>query len=74
VDGFVTGCQVETVIFVKVIEAAYYSVLSPTASPQFSISMQENAKMIEEEEKSSASKYLAMCPYMFLDCRPLYEI
>ena len=58
VDGFVTGCQVGTVIFVRVIEPAYYSALSPTASPQFSKAMQENAKMVEEEEKSSAARYL----------------
>jgi len=58
VDGFVTGCQVGTVIFVRVIEPAHYSALSPTASPQFSKAMQENAKMVEEEEKSSAAKYL----------------
>ena len=58
VDGFVTGCQVGTVIFVKVIEPAHYSALSPTASPQFSKTMHENAKMIEEEEKSSAARYL----------------
>jgi len=58
VDGFVTGCQVGTVIFIRVIEPAHYSSLSPTASPQFSKSMQENAKMMEEEERSSAAVYL----------------
>ena len=58
VDGFVTGCQVKTVIFVRVIEPTRYLAASPTASPQFSQTMQENAKMVEEEEKSSAEKYL----------------
>jgi len=58
VDGFVSGCQIKTVIFVRVIEPARYLVVSPTASPQFSQTMQENAKMMEEEEKSSAAKYL----------------
>lgn len=58
VDGFVTGSQVKTVIFVRVIEPTRYLAASPTASPQFSQTMQENAKMAEEEEKSSAKKYL----------------
>ena len=58
VDGFVTGCQVGTVIFVRVIEPAHFSALSPTASPQFSKAMQEHAKLVEEEEKSSAASYL----------------
>ena len=58
VDGFVTGSQVKTVIFVRVIEPTRYLAASPTASPQFSQTMQENAKMAEEEEKSSAEKYL----------------
>ena len=58
VDGFVTGCQVETVIFVRVVEPTHYSAVSPTSSPQFHKTMQENAKLIEEEEKSSAARYL----------------
>ena len=58
VNEFVTGCQVKTVIFVRVIEPSHYSALSSPASPQFSIAMRENAKMIEEEEKSSAENYL----------------
>lgn len=58
VDGFVTGCQVETINFVRVIEPTHYSTMSATANPQFSNIMQENAKMMEEEEKSSAAGYL----------------
>jgi len=58
VDGFVTDFQVGTVVFVRVIEPAHYPALSPAASPQFSKAMQENAKMVEEEEKSSAARYL----------------
>lgn len=58
VDGFVTGCQVETVIFVRVVEPTHYSAVSLTSSPQFHKTMQENAKLIEEEEKSSAARYL----------------
>jgi nucleotide-binding universal stress UspA family protein len=58
VDGFVSGCQVETVIFVRVVEPTHYSVISPTANPQFSKTLQENAKMMEEDEKSSAETYL----------------
>ena len=58
VDGFVTGCQVETIIFVRVIEPTHYSTMSVTASPQFSKAMQENAKMMEKKEKSFAEGYL----------------
>ena len=58
VDGFVKGSQVKTVIFVRVIEPTRYLTASPTASPQFSQTMQETAKMAEEEEKASAEKYL----------------
>jgi len=58
VDGFVSGCQVETVVFVRVVEPTHYSVISPTANPQFSKTLQENAKMMEEDEKSSAETYL----------------
>ncbi len=58
VGGFVTGCQVETVIFVRVVEPTHYSAVSPTPSPHFHKTMQENAKLIEEEEKSSAARYL----------------
>ena len=58
VDGFVTGCQVETIIFVRVIEPTRYSVLSSTASPQDYENMRKNMEMMEEEEKSSAARYL----------------
>ena len=58
VDGFVTGCQVETVIFVRVIEPTHYSVLSSTASPQDHESMRKNIEVMEEEEKTSAANYL----------------
>ena len=57
VDGFVTECQVETIIFVWVVEP-HYSTFSAPANPQISINMQENAKMLEEQEKSSAARYL----------------
>ena len=58
VDGFVKSSQVKTIIFVRVIEPTRYLAASPTASPQFSQTMQETAKMAEEEEKLSAEKYL----------------
>jgi nucleotide-binding universal stress UspA family protein len=58
VDGFVTGCQVETIIFVRVIEPTRHSLLSSTTNPQYSEMMQENLKLMEEEEKSSAANYL----------------
>jgi len=58
VDGFVTGCQVETIIFVRVIEPIHYPAANYASRPQFSKAMQESAKMMEEEEKSSAEGYL----------------
>jgi len=58
VDGFVTGCQVEMVIFVRVIEPIHYPAANPASSPQFSQTMKENAKIMEEEERSSAARYL----------------
>jgi nucleotide-binding universal stress UspA family protein len=61
VDGFVTGCQVETIIFVRVIESTptSYSGISSTTKPQDFEKIQENAKKIEEERKSSVARYLA---------------
>ena len=44
--------------FCKVVEPTHYSTLSSTAGPQFSETFHKNAKMMEEEEKSSAAKYL----------------
>jgi nucleotide-binding universal stress UspA family protein len=58
VDGFVTGCQVDTIIFVRVIEPIHYPMVSSTASPQFIENMKENTKMMEEQEKSFAAEYL----------------
>ena len=60
VDGFVTGCQVETIIFVRVIEPTptSYSAVSGTSSQQGVEKFQKNAKRIEEERRSSAARYL----------------
>jgi len=58
VDGFATGCQVETIIFVRVIGPIHYPIVSSTASPQFIQTMKENTKIAEEQEKSSAAGYL----------------
>jgi len=61
VDGFVTGCQVETIIFVRVIEFTGYLLSSDTVSPpspHYYKYMQENAKVMEEERRSSAERYL----------------
>ena len=58
VDGFVTGCKVETIIFVMVIESKHYPMVSSTASPQLIQTMKENTKVEEEQEKSSAAGYL----------------
>ena len=57
VDGFVTECQVETIIFVWVVEP-HYSTFTAPANPQISVNMQENAKILGEQEKSSAARYL----------------
>ncbi len=46
VGGFVTGCQVETIIFVRVVEPAHYSMISRTASPQNHENMRKNIKQI----------------------------
>jgi nucleotide-binding universal stress UspA family protein len=58
VDGFVTGCQVETIIFVRVVEPAHYSVLATTARPEDYENMQKNEKMFLKERKSLAAMYL----------------
>ena len=56
VDGFVTGCQVETIIFVRVIEPMPTSYLD--VNPGNYEKMQKSAKLNEEERKSSAETYL----------------
>jgi len=58
VEGFVTGCQVETIIFVKVIEPISYPMVSSAASPQLIQTLKDNTKMMEEQERSHAAGYL----------------
>ena len=60
VDAFITGCQVETIIFVRVIETTptRFTSLSGNTSQETFDKIQENAKKIEAERKSSAAGYL----------------
>ena len=60
VDGFVTGCQVETIIFVRVIEPTptRYSAVGSTVNPQNHETVLKNVERIEEESRSSAERYL----------------
>ena len=58
VNGFVAGCQVEMVIYVRVIEPVYYPAANPASSSQFIQTMKDNAKIMEKEQMSSAERYL----------------
>ena len=60
VDGFVTGCQVETIIFVRVIEPTptRYSAVGRTVNPENYETVRKNVERIEEESRSSAERYL----------------
>ena len=60
VDAFVTGCQAETIIFVRVIEPppTRYSTMSRTANQLDYETVQKNVERIEEERRSSAERYL----------------
>lgn len=60
VDIFVTGCQVETITFVRVVEPApaRYSEISTTANPHEYENIQKKVEKIEEERRSSANQYL----------------
>lgn len=60
VDGFVTGCQVETIIFVRVIEPTptRYSEVGSTVNPENYETVRKNVERIEEESRSSAERYL----------------
>ena len=55
VDGFVTGCQVETIIFVRVIEPTptHYSEVGSTVNPENYETVRKNVERIEEESRSS---------------------
>jgi nucleotide-binding universal stress UspA family protein len=60
VDGFVTGSQVETIIFVRVIEPTpnRYSAVGSTVGPENYETVRKNVERIEEESRSSAERYL----------------
>ena len=60
VDGFVSGFQVDKVIFVRVLEPtpALFSEMSSTTNPHALESIQKNIAMIDKERRSSAAKYL----------------
>ena len=59
VESFITGCQVSTTVFVRVIEPAQTAFRGSALTGELDFEkIQENAKKIEEERKSSAEKYL----------------
>ena len=60
VEIFVTGCQVETITFVRVVEPApaRYSKMGTTANPHEYENIQKKLEKIEKERKSSATQYL----------------
>lgn len=60
VEAFVQGCQVHTVIFVRVVEAVTTLFLgAPTATSKVDYGqVLEYTRRIEEEKKSSAAEYL----------------
>lgn len=60
VDGFVSDCQVETIVFVRVIEPipTSYSEMSSTSDPRAYKYIRDNAKKMEEEREASAKSYL----------------
>ena len=60
VDGFVTGLQAETVIFVTVIEPtpAHYSGMGSDIDPRIFKIMQNHIKEVDEERTSHAAGYL----------------
>ena len=58
VESFITGCQVSTIVFIRVIEPAPIAYRAPATGETDFRKIQENTKRIEEERKSSAEKYL----------------
>jgi len=60
VEGFITCVQVETVVFVRVIEPTpvRYSLIGGGANTDYSKIVQENITAVDEERKSAATGYL----------------
>ncbi len=60
VEAFITGCQVDTIVFVRVIESTPVTFGSGTsiASQNDFERITASSKRIEEERKSSAEEYL----------------
>ena len=59
VESIITGCQVSTIVFVRVIEPAPEAYRGSYAPGEFDYGkIHENTKRIEEERESSAEKYL----------------
>jgi nucleotide-binding universal stress UspA family protein len=59
VESFMRDCQINTIVFVRVVEPApvAYRGVPETGDLDYG-KIQENSKMIEEERKSNAEKYL----------------
>jgi nucleotide-binding universal stress UspA family protein len=58
VEAFIRGCQVNTIVFVRVIRPAPMVFSAPEASEANFREIEKNTKRVEEERKSSATKYL----------------
>jgi len=76
VDAFVTDCQVEKIIFVRVIEPipTSYSEISTTVNPKAYEAIHKNTQLIEEERKTSAENYLKDFISRFKPDRVIYKI
>jgi nucleotide-binding universal stress UspA family protein len=58
VDELVTCPQLETILFVRVVELTTDSEISIDTNPRQTETLQKNIKMMEAERKSSAEQYL----------------
>jgi len=59
VEAFIEGCQVSTIVFVRVIETAPMAFRGSYVTSEVDIvKLETNAKSIEEERKASAAEYL----------------
>jgi nucleotide-binding universal stress UspA family protein len=59
VNSFITGCQVDTIVFVRVIEFSPVPIRGSTINSQQDMErLTASSKRIDEERKSSAEEYL----------------
>jgi len=76
VHVFVTDCQVEKIIFVRVIEpiSTSFSDISTSGNPKVYEAIHKNAELIEEERKLAAENYLKEVIHRFKKNRVKYKI